>query len=178
MSKILMEALAFKPNGTLIPTIATLPDNPDGEVVFIIKEDKHYIRRAGIEPSIVTRNGIVETDSALGFFTMFMINGDDELIYDCWLNYHDDTQKRMIQKLCIQKRVIFEYRDSNMKKSNQFMMENCLAPLAREYSIKGLEYGHWTTEDYNILKNSMESKYPIYIDLWNELEIKEDEYAK
>jgi hypothetical protein len=174
MSNILMEVLAFKPDGTMIPTIATLPDNTDGEVVFIIKEDKHYIRRSGIEPSIVTRYGIVETDSALGLFTMFMVNGDEDLLYDCWLNYHDEIDRQMIQKLCIQKRIIFEYRDSNMKKSKQFMMDNCLTNLAREYSIKSFEYGNWATEDFNILKSSIDNKYPIYIDLWNELEIKKD----
>jgi hypothetical protein len=171
MSKILMEALAFKPDGTLIPTIATLPDNPDGEVVFIIKEAKQFIKKAGLEPYIIIRNSIVETDNAFAFFNMFRFNDDIDLTYDCWLNYHNEIDRKMIAKLCIQKRIIFEYRDSNMKKITQFMIDNTLAPTAREYSLKSFEYGSWSNNDFDILKYSLNNKYPVYMDLWDELEV-------
>lgn len=59
---ILMKALASIDVGTMIPTIASLPDNPHGEVIFIIKEDRYYIKKAGVAPSITIRNSIIETE--------------------------------------------------------------------------------------------------------------------
>jgi|GEM_PF-4729562 len=112
MSKILTEALLKMPDGTMIPTIATLPDNPIGEVVFIIKESLHYIKKSGSEPSITIRNSIIETDDALGFINMFMFRDNEDLLYDCWLNYNNEISRRMLKSLCTQNRLMFEYRDS------------------------------------------------------------------
>lgn len=171
MSIQLLKDLAFEPDGTMISIIATLPDNQTGEVIFIIKEDKYHTNKAGFHPSITIRNSIIETDDALGFLNMFMISDDKELIYDCWLNYNNKVDRQMIEMLCIQERIIFEFRDSKMKKSKQFMIDNDLAPYAIRYVEHSKAYSMWSDNDFDILVNSLNHKYPIYIELWNELEI-------
>lgn len=171
MSTLLMKALGSKPYGTMIPIIATLPDNPHGEVMFVIKEDRYYIKKARTCPSITIRNSIIETDDALGFINMIMFNDSIELLYDCWLDYNNEVGRRMIGMLCTQERLIFEYVDSNMKKVKQFMIDNSIAPFAKQYTEHSIEYSKWDREEFDILKNSIYAKFPVSIDLWNELEI-------
>lgn len=167
-----MQTFAFQPRGTMIPMIITLPYNINAEVKFVIKDDIYHIKKAGHRPTITIRNSIIETDEALGFLNMFMINGESELIYDCWIDYNNKIGRQMVEILCTQERIRFEYRDSRMEKYEQFSIDNALAPFAMRYIKNSAAYNMWDENDFDILKNSIDQKYPIYIDLWDELEIK------
>jgi len=169
---ILTQAFAFKPCGTMIPMIITLPYNLNAEVKFVIKEDIYHINKAGHGPIITIRIGIIKTDEALGFLNMFMFNDDEELIYDYWLDYNNKIGRQMIRLLCTQERIRFEYRDSRMEKCEQFIIDNALAPFALQYEERSAASSSWNENEFDILKNSIDQKYPIYIDLWNTLVIK------
>lgn len=167
----LLKELAFMPNGTMRPTIVILPGKPYGEVVFVIKEDKYHIKKIAPNPSISIRNSIIETDEALGFLNMFMFSDNKELIYDCWLNYNNMMDRLMIEMLCTQDSITFEYRDNSLKINKKLSMQNGLVPFAIRYIEHSKAYRNWDDTDFEILKNSIDQKYSIYIDLWNELEI-------
>lgn len=166
---MLKQIILDKRCGTITPVVCSVSDNKNGEVAFIIKDEIGYIKRVNDCPEITFRNGLVNVNNVIAFVNIVNLNNDKDLMYESFIDYYNPIGKDIINSLCTQNRIIFQFRDKNLKKSRQFIVKNRLNKLAIKYREKCLQCKPWTVKDYEIGKYIIHREYEDVVDIWHKL---------
>lgn len=168
MEKVIQK-LYSKPIGTMAATVSSLLDSND-EVILAIKESNFLINTISTDEPINIRGCIIESENSFALVVMFMFNNDRNLMYDLWLNFYDDSDVLVLDRLCEKERIIINYYDSNMKQSKQFVTDNCLMGLSKEYIDKSIEKDYWNNNDFEELKKNINDSLQSIDIMWDNLE--------
>ncbi len=166
---MLKQVILNKRCGTITPIMCNISDNKNGEAVFIIKDEIGYIKRVNNQPKVEFRSGLVNVNNILAFINILNINDDMDLMYEFFLDYHDVLGKEIINSLCCQERIIFQFRDKYLKRVGQLVIRNRLKNQAIKYKEACMKNTSWSQKDFEVAKFLIHERYEDVVNIWYKL---------
>lgn len=121
------------PAGLLIAMNVVAKDTKQIETVFLVREDDNYIRKLGKNPIFEIINTVVIKNGIVALFNMIMINNNKDLLYDFWLNYHEQEQQ-LSKHLSSQERLIFMFINEKGQVQRKIAIPNNLRTIVQSYN--------------------------------------------
>ena len=166
---MLKQVIVNKKCGTITPIMCNISDNKNGEAVFIIKDEIGYIKRVNNQPKVEIRNGLVNVNNIVAFINIVNLNDDIDLMYEFFLDYNDLLGKEIVDSLCYQERIIFQFRDKYLKRAGQFVIGNSLKKQAIKYREACMKNKPWSQKDFEVAKFLIHERYEDVVDIWYKL---------
>lgn len=132
------------------------------EFVVIVKEHSNYISRFGKYPVFVVKSGIIYDDKVVLVPFMFSINGDDELIYEMWINYWAESGygRDGFGKLLTQDVIKFIFFNENLEQIRAISITNSLKEGLFKAERVIRSFSPWSMTDFDESRSRFFKSYP------------------
>ena len=158
------------PAGMMLYGLAKEKLEDEMSFIFLIREEPKYIKKLGYSPVFEMRLGLIVQDGVAAVLIMVKINGDSDMLYDGWLNYHaaGTIDGGPLKTLAAQENIIFKFFDKNDCRRT-VAIPNRLKDTLREALVEIEKCPAWTMADFDAVKNYIYDKYPSGQGLWSSI---------
>lgn len=155
-----LEVLRQFPPETMIYGRASYDGGPM-ETCLYIKEDMRYIKKIKYNPYFSLRTAMYEQGGVALVVVMVQPNGDDDMIYESWWNYHQTGGgEKYFRDIMSQDRIVIHFIDAatgEIALSKQ--VKNSLKNAFIGMMSRLMDWPQWTMGDFDAARDTVYKKY-------------------
>lgn len=163
-----IEFIKKAPIGSCIYELIGFNKPESKEFTILVKDHSAYMSRFGKHPVFVVKSGIIYDEKVVLIPFMFSINGDDDMIYEMWINYWADSGygREAFRQLLTQDSIRFIFFNENQEQVRMIKTKNSLKDGLIQAQRILQSFSPWSMIDFDNSRNQFLKSYPTVKNLF------------